>query len=265
MNRFATLFLAALAWAAASTGSRAADLGVVLMHGKQGTPAESALARTVRHIEDAGFGLETPTMCWTQYRIYDRSLLDCLDEIEAPIARLRQRGARQIVVAGLSLGGLGALAYGARHDGLSGVIALAPGPGPGAIRYPEIEEGLKQARELIAAGRGDEFRTFEDVNGSPRGGAVSVNVRATANIFMSFWDMNGPANIERDAGKIKAPLLWVSGSRDRSQVPRNLGFARAPQHPLSRYALVDADHMGTPDAAADIVVEWLRTLASQRH
>jgi hypothetical protein len=53
-----------------------------------------------------------------------------LAELEAPIARLTGRGARAIVVAGMSVGGLAALAFGARRSGLAGIIALAPNGSP---------------------------------------------------------------------------------------------------------------------------------------
>jgi hypothetical protein len=53
-----------------------------------------------------------------------------LAELEAPIARLTGRGARAIVVAGMSVGGLAALAFSARRSGLAGIIALAPNGSP---------------------------------------------------------------------------------------------------------------------------------------
>jgi hypothetical protein len=49
--------------------------------------------------------------------------LDCLAELDPPIARLAGRGARAIVVAGMSQGGAAALAFGARRWGLAGIAA----------------------------------------------------------------------------------------------------------------------------------------------
>jgi hypothetical protein len=65
-------------------------------------------------------------MCWSHRRIYDRPFLDCLAELDLPIARLTATGARAIVIAGMSQGGIGALVFGARRSGLAGIIALAP-------------------------------------------------------------------------------------------------------------------------------------------
>jgi pimeloyl-ACP methyl ester carboxylesterase len=258
----ATRFLFALTLSLAPTVSWADEIGVVLMHGKQGHPGQPELSYLFQKIESAGALLDAPTMCWTQYRIYDRTLPDCLAEVDESIARLKKRGATAIVVGGHSLGGLGALAYASFHRSLKGVIALAPGVPPRLANNSTIQASMAEARRLIAAGQGDDFRTFEDVNRGPRG-FVSINVRATPNIFMSFWDMNGLANLSEDTAKITAPIFWASGTEDPSQLPREHGFGRAAANPLSRYVQVNADHMGTPDAAADALAAWLRELAGK--
>src|SRR6266851_4282155 len=103
--------------------------GVVLMHGNTDSP-DGTIALLATAMEDAGYLIERPEM-WRSYRRKrDRLLLDCLAELEAPIARLTGRGARAIVVAGMSVGGLGALAFGARRQGLAGIIALAANGSP---------------------------------------------------------------------------------------------------------------------------------------
>jgi pimeloyl-ACP methyl ester carboxylesterase len=241
------------------TGGQNSGLGVVFMHGKQGNPGQQGVVAFARKIEGAGIAIETPTMCWTQYRLLDKSLPDCLAELEVPIAKLRQRGITRIAVGGQSLGGLGALAFGARNGWLHGVFALAPAPAPGIVNRPPIESSLKQAEDLIAAGRGEETHTFEDTNLGERGN-VNFNVRTTAHIFASFFNMHGPANLVLDAEQVQVPLLWVSGTRDPSQLPKEVGYDRVPPGPFNRYARIDADHMETQEAAADLVIEWLRGL-----
>lgn len=64
-----------------------------------------------------------------------------------PIADLTSRGARAIVVACVSVGGLGALAFGARRDGLAGIIGLAANGSPERLvrLLPQIAESLAQA------------------------------------------------------------------------------------------------------------------------
>ena len=76
-------------------------------------------------MEGAGYLVERPEMYRSGRRRCDRPLPHCLAELEVPFADLTQRGARAIIVAGVSVGGLGALAFGARRDGLAGIIGLA--------------------------------------------------------------------------------------------------------------------------------------------
>lgn len=245
---------------ALASAARADGIGVVLMHGKQGNPDQPQLAYISQQIEKAGFPVDRPTMCWSRTRVYDRTLLDCMADIDASIARLKNRGATAFVIAGHSNGGMGAIAYGSLHEGLKGIIALAPAPPPGVVNRSEIIASMQQARSLIAAGHGDEFQSFTDTNTGPHG-IIAIQVRATPNIFVSFFDMSGSANIVADAGRLKAPILWVSGTHDPSQIPRERGFDRAPANPLNRYVQVDAGHMDTPNAAADAVVAWLKDVA----
>lgn len=258
MKRWAALLLC---WLALSPTSAFADrLGVVLIHGKQGIPGERPLAYLTQQLQSAGFMVDQPNMCWSRTRIYDRALPDCMADIDTSIARLRNSGATGIVVAGHSLGGFGAIYYGSTHDGLKGIVAMAPGPGPGIDHQPVIVASLKQAHDLITAGQGDVFQTFTDYN-TNASGTGPITVRATPAIFLSFLDMSGPANLIADAAKLKAPVLWISGTRDPSQLPRAVGFDKVPPSPLNRYVQVDAAHMETPDKSADAVVDWLKELA----
>lgn len=135
--------------------------GIVLLHGKTGTPAQFAVLAD--NLADLGYLVETPEMCWSASRIYDRSFTGCFEDIDAAIDRVNADGAEGIVVAGHSLGGVGALAYGASHDGLAGVIALAPAGDP--VRFasvPAIALSMARARRAVAAGDGDTTITLDD-------------------------------------------------------------------------------------------------------
>ena len=116
-------------------------LGIVLLHGKGGLPQQ--FTPMAASLASQGYLTEQPEMCWSRNRIYDRLYLDCLRDIDTAADRLKERGATAIVVLGMSLGGNAALAYGARHPGLKGVIALVPGHAPEFIsRRPEIAASL---------------------------------------------------------------------------------------------------------------------------
>lgn len=242
------------------TSAFADRIGVVLIHGKQGLSGERPLAYLTQQLQGAGFMVDQPDMCWSRTRIYDHALPDCMADVDASIARLKGSGATSVVVAGHSLGGVGAIYYGSTHDGLKGIVAIAPGPGPGIDRQPVIIASLKQAHDLMAAGQGNVFQTFTDFN-TNASGTGPITVRATPAIFLSFLDMSGPANLVTDAAQLKAPILWISGTRDASQLPREAGFDKVPPNPLNLFVQVDAAHMDTPDKAANQVVDWLKELA----
>lgn len=230
-------------------------LGVVLVHGKQGGPDDRTIGVLAHNIKAAGFMLEEPSMCWARAVIYSAAFVDCLGAIDDAIGRLKSRGATRIVVAGMSLGGAGVLGYGARHEGLTGIVAIAPAPQPGVANRPEIARGIEEAKALLAQGRGDAFQTFTDVNEG------SISVRATPKIFLSFLAFDGDANIVVNAQNLKAPVLWISGTADPMQLPRAAGFDKVPANTLNRYVTVNSNHLGTPTASSDAVLAWLRDVA----
>jgi esterase/lipase len=237
-----------------------AQTGVVLIHGNTDSP-NGTIAQLAAALEGAGYLVERPEMCWSNRRRRDRLLLDCLAELEAPIARLSSRGARGIVVAGMSVGGLGALAFGARRQGLAGIVALAANGSPErlVLLFPQIAENVAQARAMVVAGRGDERASFTDTN--IRG---PFPVDTTASIYLSFFDPTGPANIPDNVSRLRSPLLWVAGNADRSQTGPSYAFNRAPVNPLNRYVTVNADHLGTPTAAREAVLLWMGEVSTGR-
>jgi pimeloyl-ACP methyl ester carboxylesterase len=237
--------------------ARAAEtIGIVLMHGKGGSP-ERLVVTLAAALERAGYLVERPEMCWSQHRLYDKPYLDCLAEIDAAVAALKRRGASAIVIAGHSLGGNAAIGYGARHDGLKGIIVIAPAHFPErAVNRPEIRDSLARAQSLIAAAQGDERQTFVDVNvGAP------ISVRASAKTYVSFFGADSPAVIPVNTAKLTAPLLWLAGNGDPTQLGPDYAFAKAPANPLNRYVVLQSGHLNAPDAAVEPVLAWLKELA----
>jgi pimeloyl-ACP methyl ester carboxylesterase len=233
----------------------AQTIGIVLLHGKTGS-SDTVINQLAIALQGAGYLIDTPEMCWSRRRIYDRPFLDCLTEIDSAIGRLKGRGAGRIVVAGMSQGGDAALAYGARRANLAGIIALAPAAAPERqVGLGDIAQNVAQARALVAAGRGDETASFVDRNAS---GPFSV--RTTATIYLSYLDPQGPANMLDSVRKLHAPLLWVAGSADPSQTGANAEFNQAPANPLNRLVMVASAHLGTPNAAREAVLAWLPEL-----
>jgi len=234
-------------------------IGVVLLHGKTGMPSQ--LAKLSAALTVAGYAVETPEMCWSKKRIFDKAFPACLAEVDAAVADLKARGATKIVVGGTSQGAVGALAYAADHPTLAGVVGMAPACDPGdTARFPEVVDGLRSAHALVAQGRGDTVTAIEDI-----AGGKEITVKATPTVYLSFHGTDSPIATMKGMmvttlPKLAMPLLWVAGARDGSQVIAPEAFAAAPRNGRSRYVTVDADHGGTPDAAVPAVVAWLQTL-----
>jgi pimeloyl-ACP methyl ester carboxylesterase len=232
--------------------------GVVLLHGKTGSPD--------RHIPGLASALERddalvdrPEMPWSRRRYLDASLDQAMDEIGQHVAKLRQKGAKRVVVAGHSLGANIALAYGARRHDVDAVAMVGPGHTPDLPKFREaLGDSIDRARAMIAAGKGAETGRFNDTN---QGRTEEVTARASD--YFSFFDPQGLANMPRMAQELGArvPLLVVVGTKD-PLFPRGEGyiFGRGARHPLSRYVTVDADHGTTPDAAKEVVTGWLAGL-----
>ena len=232
-------------------------LGIVLIHGKNGRPEQ--LTPFAQKLAGQGYLTEQPEMCWSRGRIYDRPYLECLDEIGAAVDRLNARHATAIVLLGMSLGGNGALGYGARHSNLKGIITLVPGHAPEFIsRRPEIAADISRARLLAASGRGDVKTVFSDVN--VRTASYGFVVETTPNIYLSFFAPDSAAILPDNAARLSAPLLSVAAEGDPSQRGRGYIFDRVPKHPLNKYVTVVADHVGVPAVSHEIALNWLKEL-----
>jgi pimeloyl-ACP methyl ester carboxylesterase len=254
MRRLAALLLAVLPATFAAWPCHAETrFGLVLMHGKQSAPDEHTPLADA--LAAAGYPVERPEMCWSGRRIYDRSYLQCLAEVDAAIERLRRRGVITFVVAGHSLGANAALAYGARHKP-AGIVALAPGHRPEVLAQRlTIAAALDRARMLIVDGRARTPLTFPDFNGD-----LTVSVTATPETYLSFFAPDSPAVMPPNAARLQAPLLYIVGSGDPLQRGPDEIFGKAPAHPRNRYVTVHASHFGTSAAAADAIAAWLRSL-----
>ena len=233
------------------------DLGVVLLHGKGGSPA-GYIRELASALQGRGYLVSTPTMPWAKNRIYDASFEEAMAEIDREFDALRQKGARLVVVAGQSLGANAALGYAASRDRVGGIIVLAPAHNPESPAFARrVGADLQRAKAMVAAGKGKERQVFSDLNqGQP------LQVTATADVYVSWFDPDGLAVMPRSAASIKTPtpLLFVVGSGDRSAPAKDYIFDKAPAHAKSKYVTVTADHFTVPTAAIEEIAAWLAGL-----
>ena len=243
------LFLVlALAAAPASAFRR---VGRVLLHGKTGSPAQ--FAGMTEMLTETGYGVEAPEMCWSARRIYDRPLTGCFTDIDAAVARLRADGFAAIVVGGHSLGGLVALAYAATHEGLAGVVLLAPDGEPTDFNgHPRTAESVKRAAAMMKTGQGDQTVTFID-----RVLGRDLTIQATPRAFLSFLGPDSSLFPARLLPNLHAPLFWAAGTTDSSQRDAASLFRMAPPNPNNRFQAVNGGHMATLGAALVPLIDWL--------
>jgi esterase/lipase len=254
--------MAACAMLAGSAPSRAAEkVGTVFMHGEAGAPGRVIVGLTDA-LEKAGYLVFRPDICWSARRSYEARFTDCLSSVDDAVVRLKNLGATAIVVGGFGLGGNAAIAYGARHPGLLGIIAVAPGHDAAKVATrPDIADSLARARELVSAGKGNEEDDFADLNIGPSG-LYSAEIATTPAIYLSFFGPDSQASIADNVAKLKAPLLWVAAADEADEdTGQNNIFARAPANALNRFATVAGGPLGAPDAAKADVVAWLKDLA----
>ncbi|MCR6630920.1 MAG: hypothetical protein NVV74_13210 [Magnetospirillum sp.] len=126
------------------------------------------------------------------------------------------------------------------------------------VNRPEIAESLAKAKGMVADGHGADTANFNEVNAG-----WTFMVSCSAETYASFFDPAGPAVMPSTITHLQAPLLWVSGDRDKGQQVVPAIFAKAPADLLNRHLTVAADHLNTPDAAIDATRDWLRELAAR--
>lgn len=248
--------IAALMLVCAPDGARAGDVGVVFMHGKWGGPAaKSPVGKLKAALEEAGFEVVTPVMPWSRNRYLEKGYDESMGEIDEAVAELKSRGVTKIVVGGHSMGANAAIGYGARRDGLAGILAVAPGHVPDRIA-DKFAADVSRAKSMIADGKGAQTATFTDSNqGNYK------DIQASAEDYLSWFDPKGPAVMPESVKRLKAPLFWIIGGDDPlAKAGEDYAFAKAPANPKNAYVGIDANHMNTPIKGAGDIIKWLKTL-----
>ncbi|MEK6594475.1 MAG: alpha/beta fold hydrolase [Pseudomonadota bacterium] len=255
----AAIFCAALPLAAGAQ-TAAPKIGVVVMHGKGGTPARH-VSELADHLERKGYLVANPEMPWSGRRNYDVPVAAAEQELEAALEVLRSKGAQKLFVAGHSFGGLFALYFAGRHA-IDGVIAMAPGGDVGNRIYREkLGESVELARQFVAGQKGNEPARLSDYEGS-RGIYPIVTIPAA---YLSWFEPDGAMNQTRmtQALKPQTPVLYISPRNDYPGLltVKQRMFNALPANALNRLYEPDASHLGAPSAARDEIVRWTTEVA----
>lgn len=255
------LLMAAALFAPLATAADNGSVGVVLLHGKWGAP-ERVIDGLAAELRRKGFRVVTPEMPWSGRRLYDKSAEEAMAEIEAGITALRANGAKRIVLAGHSLGAAAALAYASRHA-LDAVVAIAPGHIPEGKRVRSLLAGsVTKAKEMVAAGKGDETEVFEDINTGDRHRSLKTSARA----YLSYFDPDGPMRFSRNTADVKgnAPVLWIVPAGEEQPLRNAVMsfYQRLPANPATRLYEPPGTHIAAPGNASAEIAGWIETVVA---
>lgn len=211
MHRIARLLRvisAALAWQAAPAFAQD-KIGVPMLHGKNpGGPDDPYFGSLRSKLDGDGMLVLMPDMPRLARRYGDGDWDKAMTEIAAHVKKLRDSGATKIVLAGHSMGCPAALRYAARHgDDIDALVLQAPGHVPyccyNAPSLKLVRDSIDEARALVAAGKGDTRKDFNDINqGRP------LAVRLTARVPVLLGPGVGCRDVaHRTASSIAYPQL----------------------------------------------------------
>ncbi len=253
---FAVASIAAAPSALAQSGSLA-GYGIVVLHGKGGTPT-TMIEGLNESLKKHGALVEAPELPWSARRIYDATYDQAMSEIDASVEKLKKAGAKKIAVIGHSLGANAAIGYAARRPGLAAVVALAPGhlPEAWALRL-RTKGAIATAKQMIADGKGDVRTSFPDL-----AQGIPYQIRATPIVYLSMFDPEGPAVMPKNAAAMgSVPFLWIAGIADPIVFHgKDYVFSPAAKHPKSKYLVTASMHLSTPFQSRGTIIEWLSGL-----
>jgi len=254
------IVVVALAMAASLAALAQEPIGIVIMHGKGGSPS-GLVAELARTLESGGYVVANLDMPWSGRRNYDVDVGRAEQEVAVALAGLRNKGAQRVFVAGHSQGGIFALHLAGKLEA-DGYVTIAPGGNVANRVFREnVGSWLVRARQLVADGKGHERATLGDYEGAK--GAYLVQAVPAA--YVTWFDPDGAMNMDRAVRAVgpRAPVLWVAPNRDypaliRTALPL---FRDLPANRFTRLYQPDADHRGAPTAAADEIARWIREVA----
>lgn len=235
-------------------------VGVVLMHGKGGSP-EKHVAGLANALRQQGVLVANLEMPWSGRREYDADVADAVTQVKDALETLRQQGARKLVVAGHSQGGLFAL-YLAGRLRVDGVIAIAPGGNVGAgLLHDRLADTVASARSLLAEGHGEEKTRLADFEGSKG----LFPVVTTPRIYLDWFDPDGAMNQSKAVQQVQAgvPVLYISpdGDYPALQRVRQSMFNALPANPASQLLIPPGSHLEAPGASIPGILAWLGRIA----
>lgn len=248
--------------AAAQTPEKT-GIGIVLMHGKGGSPTARHMTPFADGLASKGLLVANLEMPWSGRREYDKDVATAEQEVTAALDSLRSKGAKKVFLAGHSQGGVFALHFASKHP-LDGLIMIAPGGSVASNVFREKLGGsVELARKMIADGKGNERTAFQDYEGAKG----MLTVHTTAAIYLTWFDPDGAMNQVNSSKSLPPglPVLYVAPTSDYPGLQRikQAMFGALPANPLTRLHEPAVDHLGAPRASIDEIARWTTAVAAR--
>ncbi|MBM5787023.1 MAG: alpha/beta hydrolase [Pelagibacterales bacterium] len=231
---------------------------VFLMHGKWGMPDSKFLKVLSDKIETICI-INKPEMPWSRNKNYNQTYESLLQELKIKSDSYRKQGVRKVIFAGHSFGANASMAYQAYIGDADALVAIAPGHAPYHMYYtygavPGHAAIVDNAKKNIDSGKPETLMKFTDLNTG-----VKKDFEIRADVLFSYYNPDGLGHMQKTAREFKKPVpfLYIEGERDQIKVGKNYAFDKTPNHTLSKYQTVVADHVMTPEVSSDLVIEWL--------
>ena len=247
----------------ATTETNVIKIGIVIMHGKGGSPAKH-VAELASALRKKGILVANLEMPWSGRRSYDGNVSTAQRLVELALNSLRDKGAQKLFVAGHSQGGLFALYLGGKIV-VDGIIAIAPDGNVANSTYREIPGSyVELVHELIDGGKGEEKAYFCDYEGSR--GTFSVYTAPAA--YLSWFDPDGAMNETKAVINMNPdiPVLFIGPTNDYPgllKVKQSM-FDSLPRNQLSKLYEPNSSHLGAPSASVEEIIQWTEAVAGTR-
>lgn len=234
------------------------EIGVVILHGKGGSPNTKWIQPFADQFSAAGFQVANLEMPWSKQRRYDVNVAAALDEIDQAFRDLRAQGTTHSFIIGHSQGGLFALVY-AGHAEVDGVIAVAPGGGVDSKKVmDEIRSQVAKAKKLIQQQADNTPEDFYEYEGSKG----QIPIRTTPAIYFDWFSPKGEMRFSKALPGVlpNTPVLYVSPTNDYTGLRKikQKNFNQLPRHPDNLLYEPDSDHLHAPLDSAEKIISWIQ-------
>lgn len=223
--------------------SRGDDVGVLVLHGFTGSP--QSMRPLAQAFADAGFTVELPRLPGHGTTVEDMATTtyaDWLAAADTALADLASR-TRQVVVAGLSMGGALSLGLAVDHPELAGLVLINP-----VVDPTPFQPLVKMSTALLA--QGEDF--VQGVGGDVADPEVQelaydrMPVRAVLSLVESLGAQNARL------GDVQISTLLLHSAQDHVVPPSSVELLQARlSGPVDRVDLDKGFHVATIDLDKD--------------